>query len=184
MRRTSFAVLNAMIFKRFFSGIKASGCCIFVRLFEQGLITIREKVRMKRLALILGTTIAAAAVTAAPTSVTNKPVEKAVETKKAEASVIETPVAVFNKKGYGTISGRLQSVTMYRDYDNGLNAYSSSLGIILKYVSPEMAGVSIGAAYNGAGVLNSMDYGNVGNPGEVSCVKWSNQSIERRVCEL
>ena len=121
---------------------------------------------MKRLALILGTTIAAAAVTAAPTSVTNKPVEKAVETKKAEASVIETPVAVFNKKGYGTISGRVQSVTMYRDYDNGLNAYSSSLGIILKYVSPEMAGVSIGAAYNGAGVLNSMDYGNVGNPGE------------------
>ena len=121
---------------------------------------------MKRLALILGTTIAASVVSAAPTSATNKPVEKVVETKKAEASVIETPVAVFNKKGYGTISGRLQSVTMYRDYDNGLNAYSSSLGIILKYVSPEMAGVSIGAAYNGAGVLNSMDYGNVGNPGE------------------
>jgi len=120
---------------------------------------------MKRLALILGTTIAASVVTAAPASATKKPEKEAVETKKAEASATETPVAVFNKKGYGTISGRLQSVTMYRDYDNGDNAYSSSLGILLKYVSPEISGWSIGAAYNGAGVLNSMDYDSA-RPGE------------------
>ena len=78
----------------------------------------------------------------------------------------ESVMKPFNEKGYGTFSGRVQSVSMYRDYDNGVNAHSSTLGIILKYVSPEMAGWTVGAAYNGAGVLNSMDYGKVTNPGE------------------
>jgi hypothetical protein len=119
---------------------------------------------MKRLAVILGTTIAASVVTAAPTTATKK--AEPVKAKAPEAVVLETPVAAFNKKGYGTISGRLQSVSMYRDYDNGLNAYSSSLGIILKYASPEMSGLSVVAAYNGAGVLDSMDYGNSTHPGE------------------
>lgn len=78
----------------------------------------------------------------------------------------ESVMKPFNDKDYGTLSGRLQSLSMYRDYDNGLNNYSTTLGLILNYVSPEMEGWSLGAAYNGAGVLNSMDYGKVNNPGE------------------
>ena len=84
----------------------------------------------------------------------------------ASLASAESPMKPFNDKGYGTLSGRLQSVSMYRDYDNGNNAHSTSLGIILNYVSPEMEGWTLGAAYNGAGVLDSMDYGNVNNPGE------------------
>ena len=84
----------------------------------------------------------------------------------ASLAAAETAVEEFNKLGYGTLSGRLQSVSMYRDYDNGVNAHATSLGIILNYASPEMAGFTIGGAYNGAGVLNSMDYGDSTNPGE------------------
>ena len=72
----------------------------------------------------------------------------------------------FNSKGYGTLSGRLQSVNMYRDYDDGNNAFASSLGIILKYQSPDYQGFSFGAAYNGAGIIDSMDYGTSTSPGE------------------
>ncbi len=96
---------------------------------------------MKKIALILITAMAASLVSA------------------------ESSLEQFNNKGYGTLSGRVQSLSMYRDYDNGNNAHATSLGIILKYVSPEIEGWSVGAAYNGAGVLNSMDYGNVNNPG-------------------
>ncbi len=84
----------------------------------------------------------------------------------ASLASAESPMKPFNDKGYGTLSGRLQSVSMYRDYDNGNNAHSTSLGIILNYVSPEKEGWTLGAAYNGAGVLDSMDYGKVNNPGE------------------
>ena len=78
----------------------------------------------------------------------------------------ESAIKQFNDLGYGTISGRLQTLSMYRDYDNGANAHSTTLGLQLNYLSPELEGWTIGAAYNGAGVLDSMDYDTSPNPGE------------------
>lgn len=91
---------------------------------------------MKKTALILTTAMAASFVSA------------------------ESAVESFNEKGYGTISGRLQSLSMYRDYDNGNNAHSTTLGIMINYLSPEKEGWTIGLGYNGASVLDSMDYDN------------------------
>ncbi|MBN2164531.1 MAG: hypothetical protein JXR25_12775 [Pontiellaceae bacterium] len=42
-----------------------------------------------------------------------------------------------NKLGYGTHSGRLQTLSMYRDYENGNNNQSSTPGVKLDYVSPK-----------------------------------------------
>ncbi|MDZ8120400.1 hypothetical protein [Pontiella agarivorans] len=84
----------------------------------------------------------------------------------ASFATAESVVKPLNEKGFGTLSGRLQSVSMYRDYDNGANAYSTTLGFLLKYTSPDLSGWSLGAAYNGAGVLDSMDYGKTANPGD------------------
>lgn len=72
----------------------------------------------------------------------------------------------FNELGYGTLSGRLQTLSMYRDFDNGNNAHSTTLGLKLDYLSPAREGWTIGASYIGAGVLNSMDYATTGNPGD------------------
>ena len=65
------------------------------------------------------------------------------------------PVKKFNELGYGTISGRIQSLTMYRDYaDNGSRwGANSSLGIELRYLSPEFAGFDFGLTYDGAAEL-------------------------------
>ncbi len=65
----------------------------------------------------------------------------------------ESIMKPVNDKGYGTISGRIQSLTMYRDYaDDGKgNGANSTLGIILGYTSPEFAGFDGGLAYNYAG---------------------------------
>ncbi len=68
----------------------------------------------------------------------------------------ESAVEQFNALGYGTLSGRLQSLSMYRDYDNGNNNQSSTLGLKLDYLSPEKSGWSVGASYIGVGVLDSM----------------------------
>lgn len=65
----------------------------------------------------------------------------------------------FNELGYGTISGRLQSLSMYRDYDNGDNNQSTTLGIQLNYLSPEKSGWTAGASYVGVGVLDFMESG-------------------------
>ncbi len=61
------------------------------------------------------------------------------------------PVQAFNDKGYGTISGRVQSLSMYRDYEGVGNGANSTLGFILGYTSPEFAGFDFGVAYNYAG---------------------------------
>jgi hypothetical protein len=82
----------------------------------------------------------------------------------------ESAIKQFNDLGYGTLSGRIQSLSMYRDYDNGNNAHSTALGLQLDYTSPELAGWTLGAAYNGAGVLDSMDYDTSPNPGEALLV--------------
>lgn len=84
----------------------------------------------------------------------------------ASIAQAESPVETFNKKNLGTLSGRLQSLTMHRDYDNGTDNYSTTLGIQLNYHSPVWAGLSFGATYNGAGVLDAMDAADVTNPGD------------------
>lgn len=66
------------------------------------------------------------------------------------ASVMEP----FNEKGYGTVSGRLQFLGMYRDYDNGNNGDASTMGGILGYITPQWAGFDAGLAYNYAGTLS------------------------------
>ncbi len=72
----------------------------------------------------------------------------------------------FNDLGYGTISGRLQTLSMHRDYEGTGTQYGSTLGLELRYLSPVKEGWSIGATYNGAGVVHSKDYGTSTNPGE------------------
>jgi hypothetical protein len=74
----------------------------------------------------------------------------------ASLSFGEGAVKQFNELGYGTVSGRLQTLSMYRDYDNGDNNHSTTLGLKLDYLSPEKAGWTAGASYIGAGVLDSM----------------------------
>lgn len=78
------------------------------------------------------------------------------------ASLVSAGSAIdqFNELSYGTLSGRLQTVSMYRDYDHGNNAYATSMGLVLNYLSPDMEGWMFGATYVGVGVLDSMDYNN------------------------
>lgn len=66
---------------------------------------------------------------------------------------VEDPVKALNELGCGTVSGRVQSLSMYRDYaDDGKgNGANSSLGLVLGYVSPECAGFDFGLTYNVAG---------------------------------
>ena len=65
----------------------------------------------------------------------------------------------FNDMGYGTISGRIQSLTMARDYDTDAqissNGANSTLGGILSYTSPLFSGFDAGLAYNYAGDIYS-----------------------------
>lgn len=77
----------------------------------------------------------------------------------------DSPIEQFNTLGYGTLSGHLQTLSMYRDFDNGANAHSTTLGIRLDYRSNEKEGWGFGASYIGAGVLNSMDYETSADPG-------------------
>jgi hypothetical protein len=68
----------------------------------------------------------------------------------------ESIMKPINDKGYGTISGRVQSLSMYRDFENnasGVNGANSTLGIIFGYTSPELAGFDAGLAYNYAGEI-------------------------------
>ncbi|MEE9367874.1 MAG: hypothetical protein V3V05_03310 [Pontiella sp.] len=66
----------------------------------------------------------------------------------------ESILKPINDQGYGTISGRIQSLTMYRDFDSkGANGANSTLGIVLGYTSPEIAGFDAGITYNYAGEI-------------------------------
>ena len=69
------------------------------------------------------------------------------------AAAIENPVDTFNELGYGKISGRIQSLSMYRDYEGVGEGFNSSLGVVLNYTSPEYAGFDFGLGYNYAGEL-------------------------------
>lgn len=55
-----------------------------------------------------------------------------------------------NDIGYGTISGRIQTLSMYRDFD-GNDGANTTLGFVLSYLSPEFAGFDFGLTYNVAG---------------------------------
>ena len=65
----------------------------------------------------------------------------------------ESIMKPVNDQGYGTISGRIQSLSMYRDYEGVGNGANSTLGFILGYTSPEFAGFDGGLAYNYAGEI-------------------------------
>jgi hypothetical protein len=62
------------------------------------------------------------------------------------------PVTKFNELGYGTISGRVQSLTMNRNWDT-TDGWNSSLGLELRYLSPEFAGFDFGVTYDVAAEL-------------------------------
>ena len=67
--------------------------------------------------------------------------------------VAETPFKPVNDLGYGTISGRIQSLSMYRDYEGAGQGFNSTLGVLLEYTSPEVYGFDFGLGYNYAGEL-------------------------------
>ena len=72
----------------------------------------------------------------------------------ASFAAAESALKPLNDKGYGTFSGRIQSLSMYRDFEGraaGVNGANSTLGFILGYTSPEFAGFDAGLAYNYAG---------------------------------
>lgn len=71
----------------------------------------------------------------------------------ASLASAESVMKPFNEKGYGTVSGRVQFLGMYRDYENVKNGNASTLGGILGYITPTWAGLDAGVAYNYAGTL-------------------------------
>ena len=75
----------------------------------------------------------------------------------ALSSAAESILKPLNDKGYGTVSGRLQSLTMYRDFEGKGDGANSTVGIVLGYVSPTWAGFDFGGAYNYAGEIYSDD---------------------------
>lgn len=65
----------------------------------------------------------------------------------------ESILQPVNDMGYGTFFGRIQSLSMYRDFESanagsGANGANSTIGTILGYTTPEMAGFDAGLAYN------------------------------------
>jgi len=52
-----------------------------------------------------------------------------------------------NELGYGTLKARLQTLSMYRDYEGPGDGYSTTLGLKLDYLSPEVVGLSGGASW-------------------------------------
>lgn len=80
---------------------------------------------------------------------------------KSSGSFLDT----INSKGYGTFSGRIQLLGMYRDYEGvpaGEYGHQTTLGAMLGYVSPTWEGFTLGATYNYAGTL--FDGGNTRLP--------------------
>lgn len=80
----------------------------------------------------------------------------------ASLASAESAMSSFNNKGYGTVSGRLQYLGMYRDFDNGNNGHASTMGLVLGYVTPKWAEFDAGLTYNYAGTLD--DGGNASLP--------------------
>lgn len=71
-------------------------------------------------------------------------------------SQAESIVQPINDMGYGTFSGRVQALAMYRDFEGvpaGEHGDATTLGVVLNYQSPEFSGFDAGAAYNYAFTL-------------------------------
>lgn len=99
-------------------------------------------------ATVLGTTLTAMSGQVA----VDKPAETTVAAEGSSGGILES----INSKGYGTFSGRIQLLSMYRDYEGvpaGDYGHSTTLGAMLSYQSPTFSGFDIGAAYNYAGTL-------------------------------
>jgi len=69
-----------------------------------------------------------------------------------------------NDLGYGTWAARMQTLSMYRDYEGNTpgNAYSTTMGFRLGYTSPEMAGLSFGCVWDYAEPLDASKDSNHG----------------------
>lgn len=76
----------------------------------------------------------------------------------------ESALDPLNDAGVGTFSAKIQSVNMYRDYENNTpqDAGSATLGAALGYESPERGGFSIGGTYIYAEPLVASDDSNHG----------------------
>ena len=73
----------------------------------------------------------------------------------ASVAVAEPITKSFNEKGYGTVFGRIQSVTMARDYHGAGNGANSTIGGIIGYTTPEFNGFDASFAYNHADEIYS-----------------------------
>jgi hypothetical protein len=71
----------------------------------------------------------------------------------------ESVLTPVNELGYGTVSMRLQTLSMYRDYENATpgNAYSTTAGLLFGYTSPELSGFSVGGTWIYAEPLDASD---------------------------
>jgi hypothetical protein len=68
----------------------------------------------------------------------------------------------LNDLGCGVVSARVQSLSMFRDYENVGDAWASTLGLRLGYKSPELAGFSVGTVWDYAEPVSANDFSNNG----------------------
>ncbi|WP_372807538.1 hypothetical protein [Pontiella sp.] len=68
----------------------------------------------------------------------------------ASLTYAESIIQPINEKGYGTFSGKVQSLSMYRDgvSGSGVNGAKSTLGTTISYDSPEVSGFDVGLEYD------------------------------------
>jgi hypothetical protein len=68
----------------------------------------------------------------------------------ASLTYAESVIQPINEKGYGTFSGKVQSLSMYRDgvSGSGVNGAKSTLGATISYDSPEVSGFDVGLEYD------------------------------------
>jgi hypothetical protein len=65
----------------------------------------------------------------------------------------ESIMKPFNDMGYGTIAGHIQSLSMYRDYDDVGNGANSNLALQFGYTSPDISGIDAGLVYINGGEI-------------------------------
>jgi hypothetical protein len=108
---------------------------------------------MNKTVTILATSVLATTLTTLAGSLAaDQPTAATVTANSSSGGFLES----INNKGFGTFSGRIQFLGMYRDYEGvpgGEYGHASTLGALLEYTSPTFHGFSIGAAYNYAGPI-------------------------------
>ena len=75
----------------------------------------------------------------------------------------ETALQPVNDRISGTLSGRIQSLSMYRDFESGGkgNGVNSTVGIVLGYRSDEWAGVDAGLSYLFADEIHDKNHSSI-----------------------